>query len=51
MTSAAWSFGLKRPIALGFVKRQQAEPGTAVDVVLPDGERAHASVSSLPFAR
>ncbi|PYM20926.1 MAG: hypothetical protein DMD81_00975 [Candidatus Rokuibacteriota bacterium] len=51
VTSAAWSFGLKRPIALGFVKRQQAEPGTMVDVVLPDGERAHASVSALPFAR
>jgi folate-binding protein YgfZ len=51
VTSAAFSFGLKRPIALGFVRRQQAGPGTAVDVVTDDGARIHATVSDLPFAR
>ena len=51
VTSAAFSFGLKRPIALGFVRRQQAAPGTAVDVVTDDGVFIHATVSDLPFAR
>src|SRR5215468_9636469 len=32
VTSAAWSFGLARPIALGFVRRQHAEAGTRVAV-------------------
>ena len=50
VTSAAWSFGLERPIALAFVRRQHAEPGTAVGVVT-DGVTAPARVSALPFAR
>ncbi|MBI2219010.1 MAG: aminomethyl transferase family protein [Candidatus Rokubacteria bacterium] len=50
VTSAAWSWALKRPIALGFLKRQHAEPGTRVDVAI-DGGLATATVSTLPFAR
>jgi len=50
VTSATWSFGLGRPIALAFLRRQHAEPGSAVSVRL--GERAvAASVSALPFTR
>ena len=51
VTSAAWSFGLKRPIALAFLRRQHAEPGTAVRVVAGDGASATATVSTLPFSR
>jgi folate-binding protein YgfZ len=50
VTSAAWSFGLERPIALAFVRRQHAEPGTAVRVVA-DGATAPARVTALPFPR
>ena len=50
VTSAAWSFGLKRPVALAFVRRQHAEPGTAV--VVRSGERTiPAAVTALPFPR
>jgi folate-binding protein YgfZ len=50
LTSTTWSFGLGRPIALGFVRRQHAEPGTRVAV--RDGERLlPATVSALPFSR
>src|SRR2546426_845387 len=50
VTSATWSFGLGRPIALAFLRRQHAEPGSAVSVRL--GERAvAANVSALPFTR
>jgi folate-binding protein YgfZ len=51
VTSATFSFGLKRPIALAFVRRQHAEPGTTVRVVGPDGADASATVSALPFSR
>jgi tRNA-modifying protein YgfZ len=50
VTSAAWSYGLGRAIALAFVRRQHAEPGTAVAVSAGDG-RVTATVSALPFAR
>lgn len=50
VTSAAWSFGLERPIALAFVRRQNAEPGTHVSVRL-GGRAVAASVSALPFIR
>jgi folate-binding protein YgfZ len=50
VTSAAYSFGLKRPIALAMVRRQHAEPGTAVGVRLGD-RVVPATVSDLPFAR
>ena len=50
VTSATRSFGLARPIALAFVRRQHAEPGTRVAVRF--GETAvAAAVSALPFAR
>ena len=51
VTSATWSFGLKRPIALAFVRRQHAEPGTAVRIVPGDGASAAATVSALPLSR
>jgi len=50
VTSATWSFGLSRPIALAFVRRQHAEPGTPVSVRFA-GTTAAAAVSALPFAR
>jgi tRNA-modifying protein YgfZ len=50
VTSATWSFGLARPIALAFVRRQHAEPGTRVSVRLA-GTTMAAAVSALPFAR
>lgn len=50
VTSAAWSFGLKRPIALAYIRRQQAEPGTPVAVQI-DQRHVPATVSALPFSR
>jgi folate-binding protein YgfZ len=50
VTSATWSFGLERPIALAFVRRQHAEPGSPVAVRV-DGRTIAASVSALPFGR
>jgi folate-binding protein YgfZ len=50
VTSATRSFGLSRPIALAFVRRQHAEPGTRVSVRFA-GTTAAAAVSALPFAR
>jgi folate-binding protein YgfZ len=50
VTSAAWSYGLGRPVALAFVRRQYAEPGTAVTLRAGPGRWA-ATVSSLPFSR
>lgn len=50
VTSAVRSLGLGRPIALAFVRRQHADPGTAVAVRI--GERdVPARVSDLPFTR
>ena len=50
VTSAGWSYGLSRPIALAFVRRQHAEPGTRVSVRFA-GTTVAATVSALPFAR
>ena len=50
VTSATLSFGLKRPLALGFVRRQQAEPGTPV-AIRSGGERLAATVTVLPVPR
>lgn len=44
VTSAAYSFGLRRTIALGMLRREHAEPGTTVMA----GDLA-AEVASLPF--
>jgi len=50
VTSAIRSFGLARPIALAFVRRQHAEAGTAVAVRIGEGT-VPARVSALPFTR
>jgi folate-binding protein YgfZ len=47
VTTAIFSPGLAKPIALGFVNRVAAEPGTAV--VLGGRENVTAAVASLPF--
>ena len=48
ITSACWSLGLNRPIAMGYVKRPAYEPGTMVDVLRAD-RRILARVSPRPF--
>jgi folate-binding protein YgfZ len=50
VTSATLSLGLGRPIALALIRRQHAEPGTAVGVRVGDRVVA-AAVSDLPFTR
>jgi folate-binding protein YgfZ len=47
ITSAAWSPGLGRPIALGYVHRDFTAPDTALEV--GDAERRPAAVAALPF--
>src|SRR5881296_4021943 len=49
VTSATLSLGLRRAIALAFIKRQQ-EPGARVDV-RAGADTLPATVSDLPFAR
>jgi len=48
VTSAAFSPRLQRPIALGYVRRQHAEPRTRVEVG-SDATRAVAHVCALPM--
>lgn len=48
VTSAAWSYALKRPIALALVRRQHADAGTAVSVRVGEGT-VPATVVDLPF--
>jgi folate-binding protein YgfZ len=48
--SVAWSFGLKQPIALAYLRRQHAEPETVVGVQA-NGATLPARVSALPFTR
>ena len=48
VTSAAWSFGLERPVALGFVRRQHAAADTAVGVRVGD-RVVPAQVSGFPL--
>ena len=50
VTSAVHSFALDRPIALGFVRREHLEPGTAVTVKDNDLTLA-ARITALPFYR
>ncbi|MGH7307216.1 MAG: aminomethyltransferase family protein [Candidatus Rokuibacteriota bacterium] len=50
VTSATWSFGLERPLALGFVRRQHAEAGTSVAIRNRAGELP-ATVTTLPVSR
>lgn len=49
VTSVAVSSRLGRPVALAYVKRELAAPGTALAVESPDGP-VPATVSPLPFA-
>ena len=46
VTSAAESPAFGRPVALGYVHRDFAEPGTVVDVLFDDGSRAAGEVLS-----
>ncbi len=50
VTSAAFSLGLGRPIALGYVRRECNAPGSKV-TVMAGGAPAEAEVVALPFAR
>ena len=50
VTSATRSLGIRHPIALALVRREHAEPGTAVGVRV-GGRVVPAKVSALPFAR
>lgn len=49
VTSAVWSDALESVLALGYVARDVAEPGTVVAVHLPTGGPCSAVVSALPF--
>jgi folate-binding protein YgfZ len=49
ITSAVHSFALERPVALAFVRREHAEPGTVVSV-RGDGVDLPARITALPFA-
>jgi folate-binding protein YgfZ len=50
VTSAAWSWGRRRAVALALVRREHGEPGTALSV--REGARtSRALVSALPFPR
>ena len=48
VTSAAYSYGLRRTIALAMVRRESAEPDTLLTVALPSGN-CEAAVAALPF--
>jgi aminomethyltransferase len=48
ITTALVSPGLGKPIALGFVSRGAAAPGTAVELAGPE-RRVDAVVANLPF--
>ena len=48
VTSATYSAALGRPIAIGYVHRDFAEPSTSV-VVVSGGKEQPAGVTSLPF--
>jgi folate-binding protein YgfZ len=50
VTSAARSLALDRPIALAMIRRQHAQPGTALGVRV-EGRLVAATVSDLPFTR
>lgn len=49
LTSVVHSWRLGRPIALGYVHRDFALPGTGVDADLADGSRVPAEIHALPF--
>jgi folate-binding protein YgfZ len=47
VTSAAWSWRLDRPVALGYVRREQIAPGTRLELSTAGG--AAATVHALPI--
>ncbi len=49
VTSSVYSPALKRPVALGYVRREFREPGTVVIIELNSGASERALVSELPF--
>ena len=49
ITSAAYSYGLRRTIALGMVRRESAEVGTFLTVGGAGGQSLEAEVAGLPF--
>jgi folate-binding protein YgfZ len=49
VTSAAWSAALESVLALGYVARDVAEPGSVVDIRPSTGGPCSAVVSALPF--
>jgi aminomethyltransferase len=50
ITSAAWSYGLQRPVALGFVRREHAASGTVLHIQTAQGG-VPATVTELPIPR
>ena len=50
VTTALFSPGLKKPIALGFVSRAAYAPGNEVDV-MSNGKTLSASIVELPFMK
>ena len=51
ITSPAFSPGLGRNVALGYVRREFVEPGTEVDISSSDGSRGKGTVNPLPFVQ
>jgi folate-binding protein YgfZ len=49
LTSAAYSYGLRRTIALAMVRRESSEPGTFLSTPAPNGEALEVEIASLPF--
>jgi glycine cleavage system T protein len=51
ITSGTFSPVFHTPIALGYIRREYIEPGTRVQLKLPDGALEDAEVSRLPFRK
>ncbi|MEW6145450.1 MAG: aminomethyltransferase family protein [Thermodesulfobacteriota bacterium] len=49
VTSSAFSPSLRKPVALGYIRREFKEPGTKVGIKLSDGSVGQAEVAALPF--
>jgi len=49
ITSAAYSYGLRRTIALAMLRRESSEAGTFLSAAASGGETLEAEVASLPF--
>jgi glycine cleavage system aminomethyltransferase T len=51
ITSAVLSPALRRPIGLGYVRRDHSEPGTVLDVISADGPSRTVTVVTIPFTQ